>query len=580
MQEIVQVRPIQTQWHRRMRARLPPRDSRSRLWQGAMTVVACLFLGLARTWIGRYSLNPDGISYLDLSDALLKRHWNDFLNAYWSPLYPFLLATSRLILPTSKHWELPGAHILNFGIFLVALGCFEFFYSALRQSLVAKGPAGEDHHFTIIAEWPFWVLSHALFLWVSLDLITVWDLTPDLCVSAFVYLIAGLIVRTRCEFSYKQGALLGAALGFSYWAKAVMFPLAFAFMLTAALGTRNIRTAMKRGAVMAVVFAIVAGPLVLALSVQKHRLTFGDSGRLNYAMFVSPGGVTRNWQGDPAWGVAGAHTTRKIPGNPPVYEFAGPVAGTFPPYHDPSYWQEGRVGRFKLKPQILIIGKHLFSYLDLLLHQENALLATLLAFLLFGGKMAYRAITRNWLLLLLCAAPFGLYMLVHAETRFLGAYVAVLWIALLSPLRLDGKFLKLSNCLLLAVAAALLMTIIDNTARAIREDGPYSAMSEIVLSDGLDALGLRSGDRIGIVGGAGIYAARLSHLKIVAEITEQDSAAFWKLSGEQKARVFEPFAESGARAIVASDPGPLIALDSSWRRINGLPYCVLLFSAR
>ena len=36
-------------------------------------------------------------------------------------------------------------------------------------------------------------------------------------------------------------------------------------------------------------FCLLAAPLVLSLSHEKHRFTFGDSGKLNYAWFV--GGI-------------------------------------------------------------------------------------------------------------------------------------------------------------------------------------------------------------------------------------------------------------------------------------------------
>ena len=39
-------------------------------------------------------------------------------------------------------------------------------------------------------------------------------------------------------------------------------------------------------AVVGAVFAMVAGPYVAALSMQKHRFDFGDSGSLNYAWFA------------------------------------------------------------------------------------------------------------------------------------------------------------------------------------------------------------------------------------------------------------------------------------------------------
>ena len=537
-----------------------------------ISIIVVLLFGLTRAWVERFSLNVDGVSYLDLSDAFLRRDWHNFLNAYWSPLYPALLGIGRLVGPSTKRWELPTAHLLNFVIFVAALACFEFFYSALRDSMVSRNRESEEDTFLLIQEWPLWVLAHALFLWVSLDLVTLWDITPDLCVSALVYVLAGLILRFRQNSSWKLAATLGVVFGVSYWAKAVMFPLAFVFMAIALLCTPDLRIAVKRGLVMATVFAALAGPLIGALSMQKHRLTFGDSGRISYAALVSPGGVLHDWQGEPALGIKAVHPVRKLLSDPPVYEFAQPIGGTYPPFFDPSYWEEGRVPRFNLGAQVRTIVQHLPLYAELLLHQNNALLAAVLTFLLVLGKDACQATSRNWPLFLMCGAGFGIYMLVHAESRFVGGYVAILWLALLSPFRAPARLLRMSGWLSLAVGFVLLVTVADNTVRAVRVGGPYSAVSDIVLSDRLDSMGFHPGDRIGTVGGVGLYAARLSHLKIVAEVN--DVTAFWRLSPDMREPLLRNFALAGANMVLAPDPGPLLTPDSSWLKVSGEPYYV------
>ena len=186
-----------------------------------------------------------------------------------------------------------------------------------------------------------------------------------------------------------------------------MFPLAFAFMAIALCSTRSLKLAAKGGLVMVLFFAVLAGPLVAALSQQKHRLTFGDSGRINYAMFVSPGGAPRNWQGEPQFGITAVHPTRKLLSDPPVYEFAKPIGGTFPPWYDPSYWEEGRVPVLSLKAQVRVVIGHLLSYAELLLHQQNCLLAALLALFMVARRNAIAELGKMWPLLLMCCARAG-----------------------------------------------------------------------------------------------------------------------------------------------------------------------------
>ncbi|HUA16648.1 MAG TPA: hypothetical protein VMG31_15240 [Verrucomicrobiae bacterium] len=534
----------------------------------------CFIFALARCWIGRLSLGADGISYIDLSDSVLRHDWRGLLNAYWSPLYPLLLGIFRLVLPDTKPWQLFAVHLLNVAIFALALFCFEFFYAGLRKSRSSDAAPSADTS-VLIQEPALWILAHMLFLWVSLDLISLWDVGADLLVSAFVYLVAGLILRFSSDSTWRLSGVLGLVLGASYFAKAPMFPLAFVFIgIGMIAGVSSTKAALKRGVISGISFLIIAGPLVAMLSLQKHRLTFGDSGRINYAMLVSPGGMTRNWQGEPAWGIRAVHPTRKLLDGPALYEFATPIGGTFPPWSDPSYWQEGRVARFRLAPQFRMIATSLLLYSGMLLQRENELLAAVVALLLFLGKPGLRAIQSNWPLILMCAAAFTLYMFVHAETRFLGGYVAVLWLALLSPLLVPGIVRRFSACLLWAVAGCLLLSVAGNTVRAARDGGPYSAARDIAISDRLDSLGLRPGDRIGIIGDGGIFPARFSHVKIVAEIMPQNAPEFWRMPVEKHDMVFGKFVDAGAQMILATDPGPSVTVDASWFRINGEPLLV------
>ena len=86
-------------------------------------------LGGIHAWSARHDMNPDGINYLDLSDAFLQGNWEAAVNGTWSPLYPLLLSIARFIARPSPYWEFAVAHALNFIIYLFALAAFHFFLS-------------------------------------------------------------------------------------------------------------------------------------------------------------------------------------------------------------------------------------------------------------------------------------------------------------------------------------------------------------------------------------------------------------------------------------------------------------------
>jgi hypothetical protein len=58
-----------------------------------------VLLGLAafQAYAQRYVMGPDGMSYLDLSDAVTGAGWSRLVDLYWSPGYPLLIGVTRLI---------------------------------------------------------------------------------------------------------------------------------------------------------------------------------------------------------------------------------------------------------------------------------------------------------------------------------------------------------------------------------------------------------------------------------------------------------------------------------------------------
>src|SRR5579863_4673070 len=564
-------------------------EARLRFW--ALAVI--LATGLIRDWVGRYSIDPDGICYLDLGDAFFHRKWFDAVNGYWSPLYSWLLGTAMFLGRPSRQWEFPLVHLVNFFIYLAALAGFEFF---LRSLLPASEHGASDATAgTSVAAFnrvSLLALGYSLFLWTSLELISIWGVSPDLCVAGFVYLIAGLLLRIRAKSSMSLYLILGVVLGLAYLTKAVMFPLGFAFI---AIGFFAVPQGRRLGYVLVttLTFLSVSAPWLLALSRAKGRFDFGDSGRLNYSALVSPGGRNLNWQGEPPGSGVPVHTTRQIHKNPPIYEFATPVGGTYPPSFDPSYWGEGRRVTFNVRAQLRVIKEHLLTYAGMLLRDQPGLLAAALALILAGGAVTRKAILANWPLFLMCFAAGGLYMLVHVETRFVGGYVSVFWLAILAGLRVDisGKQSatatsdeialepgnldsrgKLAEYLAAAVVVTILLSVADGTVHAVQAGGPYSAHDQIAVADGLNRDGVRPGDQIAVVGdGNWSYWARLGKFKIVSAIVGPDAPTFWQEPQEQKDEIYRLFAGTGAKLVVTAGP-PTVEPGGGWRRIGTTAY--------
>jgi len=571
-----------------------------RRWLQPILWVVALALGLLHAWNGRYEISPDGISYMDMGDAYLRGDWPMAVNGYWSPLYAWLLGLALRLIKPSAYWEFPVVHLVNFLIYVGALLSFAFFLGeVLRWQAATRCARVGDEGRMSLPSWAWIVLGYTLFMWTSLELITLRYVTPDMCVAAVVYLAAGLLVRMRRgQTGWSNFVWLGVVLGVGYLAKAAMFPLAFIFLGVSVLAVGDVRRGVGRVVVAVVMFMAVSSPFLVALSRAKGRLTFGDSGRLNYAWYVTGVGY-RHWQGEPAGSGVARHPTRKVMAEPEVYEFGSPVGGTYPHWYDPSYWNEGLVPRFDLGRQIKVIasGAKFHYYFLFPLALRGGLMISLFILLYMGGRgrMIVRDIAAAWFLLVPALAAFAMYSLVHVEERFIGSFVVLLFTGLFSGVRLPAwpSFQRLIQCVMIVIVAMLILTIGPSSARAayvmvrdvIGEGAPYGNWQ---VAEGLKRMGAQPGDKVATlntsIGPPGYLGnirssdnlrwARLARLRIVAEVySREDKNNFWKADGAIRKRISETFAQAGAKIIV-DNKVPSWAAAEGWRKIGDTDYYV------
>lgn len=93
---------------------------------------------LLDSWMCRFQMSPDGVSYLDMGDQYWRGNWHGALNPQWSPLYGWLTGLLFRVTKPSMRWEYPEVHLLNLAIFLATLFCFEFFWCELLASIGDK----------------------------------------------------------------------------------------------------------------------------------------------------------------------------------------------------------------------------------------------------------------------------------------------------------------------------------------------------------------------------------------------------------------------------------------------------------
>lgn len=527
-------------------------------------------VGLLQTIAHRFYIEPDGVNYLDVAYAYLRHDFQNAINAYWSPLYSWLLAFAIALSHASTYWESTILHFLNFLIYLLSLTCFAFFFRGLTALASEEVGLPEKRPLALLA-WN--LFGYSLFVYASIELVRLDTDTPDMLVAAACFLATGILVRIRNGVVTKGffHFSLGVVLALGYIAKAVMFPISLVFLLSSFFVSGNWRQAVPRTALAFASFLLFASPWLLTLSNAKGRFTFGETGRLNYAWYVHGTGTR-------------LHPVRLLCTNPPVEEFATPVAGTYPPWYDPSYWNEGLRPQFEWHRQLRALGMNLGEYFRMFSAQKGIAVGLLVLILLSGRLGRYlRLFLKLWPIWLPSAATMGLYVLVHVESRFLGAAIVVLWCTLFAAVRLPRSefFERAKASCLIAVSAALGVTLtaqIANDLYAIikgQQNVEYQVAHELTL------WGINKGDSVAVLGHSnnGDYWAHLKQVRIVADIPMEGVSTFWDADSQARRHVFEVLARSGARALVTRIlPPPSQSVD--WHPLGSTGvYLILLPSS-
>jgi 4-amino-4-deoxy-L-arabinose transferase-like glycosyltransferase len=521
--------------------------------------------GFLQTWAARFSVSPDGNSYLDIASAYLRGDFKNAVNAYWSPFFSWLLALCLAVFRPGPDWESTLLHLLNFVALLLSLLSFEFFFRAFlkaKKQLAGTGVQTED-----LPEFAWWALGYGLFLSTSLYILTVTLTTPDICVAVATYLVAGLILRIFVnDGGWRLFAVLGFVLGCAYLAKTFYFLMSFVFLSAAWVATENPRKTIKQATIALAMFVLVAGPWVMVLSRAKNRITFGDVGKLALTITIDQLQQPFVWQGEKETGIP-QHPVRQLLTKPRLYEFGTPVGGSYPPAFDPSYWMEGARPRFRLGGLLRVLRQSAGTMFQFLAGQIEYAVGLLFLFFLVRREFSWVVLFREqWFLwmppLLACLA----YALVLVEGRYVAPFILLLWIAAFSCLLSSPS--QLSSRAKLALVLALLSATGLRLAKSATSDvfavQAGQTHTDFEVAQALHNLGLQRGEKVaGLSRVAEAYWAHLAGVEIVSEIPLGDDGIFWAASSQEKRKVFEVFAATGAAVVVTKDP-PVGAIKEGW----------------
>lgn len=556
----------------------------TRRWRIIFRSIA-LLLGATQLVLARNGFAPDSQSYSEIARAYLRHDWAMAINAHWSPLYPWLIALTLQLAKPSLRWEFPVLHLLNFFVFIVTIAAFEFFWSGLLADEKLNTSRLRCEGAIPLPSSAVWIFGYALFIWLTVGILGV--IGADLGVATVALFVAGLLVRIKTSILVGTRRSLyiwlGVALGVGYLTKAVMFPMALVFLGTTLFLRLNRRNLANVGLAL-LIFAGVAAPQIIALSEVKGRVTFSDSGKLVFAWSNYDLPVV-DWQGLPAGSGTPLHPTRMVYAYPQMFEFNGPIRASYPPWYDPSYWNEGMSPQFNFGTVFRHFVRNAATVLLDFARPRIWLGGIILLFFICDPSTTLRGVFRYWYLIVPSVAIFGAYSLTFAEFRYMPSWLLMIWASVLAGLRFRRRFTSLPvvKTIAIAVAAVMMGSIaygLYGQSKSVHHD---DASKHYAIAEGLTKLGLHRGDRVGAIGfDNDAYWAYLDGLMVVAEIRTDGVCTFWNLSDPDRSDVLHRFAHAGARAIIVNadhqfkstsrdapfDFEACSRPDSRWRRIE------------
>src|SRR5271156_1415423 len=535
-----------------------------------------LAVGLLQAWAHRNDMSPDGISYIELARASIVSGPHALTNAYWSPLYPFLISLILRVLHPSIVWEFTVVHVLNLFIYLASFVCFTVFLRELH--LARELPARSEHE--VASFDPRWTdaLATLLFLWTAQFWLSPSFVNPDMCVAVLVYLATALLLRMlRNSAAWRTWIFFGIILGLAYLAKAAMFPLAFVFLICAFILAWRKEAAMRAisGTVLALlVFLAIAAPWIAAISIAKGRWTFGDSGKIAYAEYVNGATLTTHWQGQPPGTGTPKHSTRQVLADPPMYEFAQPIPGSYPPWYDASYWYDGIAPHFSVRGQLWVLFRALNAYFKMFSKSGVLYIVGVAMFLALRRGGRWQPVQpAMWLAFFPSIAALGLYALVLVEFRYVSPFALMLLLWLIYRIEIprvtNSRFLRcLRLAALVAPAVAIAWPILRDTRTIIRN----APDEQWQIASALPAMGVPSGTPLATIGsGLDAYWAHLAGDRIIAEIPTKDQEQFVAADPARKQSILQKFTNAGAQAVLTKNPA-VAKSTPGWHRIGNTQY--------
>jgi hypothetical protein len=601
----------------RMTVTSPEPTTRLSYWLRRLWPLYC-FLAVLATFgyalYDSYQIDGDAVAYMDIGDLIRAHNWHGVINGYWNPLYPALLALGHAIFHSTRYNELHACYMVNFGIFLLEMLAVVAFADALfnLRELRETSTAKSNPLPFLVDRYALRYLGIAILIVATQRELSLGKVRPDALLLAFFLFAIAALLKHLATANLGYAALMGFALGLAYLTKS----FAFVFTLLCVLALVAFRLFWQRHAPVKVItaglltlvcFSIVAGPYIAALSKQKGRFDFGDSGNLNYVWFVS-GTEKMHLQQDEPQLFGGAevhlqHPEKQLSKDPPIFSYKGLPYGTYPDWFDTSYFNERIKAHMNPHLQIVVIGQCIMRILRYMCNHPEAYAVLILLFLLGARLHLAFQLSANafWLApFLLGIATVCIYGIVNVEDRYLTFSFFLILLPIFAMMRISQSTGNTATHILstrTAASAAIAffaLLVVGESARIVgqlRRDlvfiqyptGWYDRET-FQAAHALNDLGVGPGDTIACIGTRAclydIYWARLAGVRILTEIYEPNRPLNpYFVSMHNRDQAYDILRREGAKVLVGYfDPGLMTtsnSLAAGWRELDATPFYAL-----
>jgi 4-amino-4-deoxy-L-arabinose transferase-like glycosyltransferase len=508
-----------------------------------------IVLGGILTYTSRHFINGDAINYIEMGEALRYGHWQDFVNFTASPGYAALLGLGQVLLNTDRTNEIPLLKIVNFVCMIIAMGACDVFLRTLKRHYAAL--VGTNR--TPLPWFMVMALAYSMFLFCALDWVRPRLVAPEMAVLASVLLSMAVILEIKENPEhYSKFFLLGISLAIAYLLKTFFFPFSVFFFLIAGLVCGSIKKAIPRIAVAVLTMLLICSPWLLALSYKLGHVSYGETGSLNYGIYVKGEGKT-------------IHSPVLLNKAPEVllYQNTPFENATWPATFDPSYWKIGIKPIFDLRAHVRLFLEHTYQICT----DQPWLFLLVLLWVVWNARLGSLRIGPLWPLpIQLCLAipaviGIGMYSIIHVEMRYLAPFIFLLFAALVLCPRYDMRdrtvALRSTVSAVILVVAILgfsVNTVVDQSVRSLvstpnkpsYRDAFFQMMA---VKDYLKEHGVERGAQVALVGVPPFYWGRMAGVKISAEMPKDEEVL--SATPEKRKTSVATLRSVGVNAVVA-----------------------------